>query len=233
MYQYGDNLYLTTTRHPSTTVANNNDAVYHPADMQNQGTGSDINDQGFPTRQNSIVNDTINDSSTYQIGEIYDLSYCIEDDKVTPYSGGGDDVRNNAWTGMNGDRDFAVTAAPLNRFDSISSNSQDLSDDIGRTYDHAQASREASSATSILVLCNPKQPSAHAGPRSARARPFTPGVMNQEGEQGRQNLSRPNTAPTATELRNAWPPLTVFTTMLHDHDPASPDFSTTWPVEAL
>ena len=87
MHQYGDNLYLTTTRHPSTTVANNYDAVNHPADIQNQSTGSDGNDQGFPTRQNSIVNDTINDS-TYQIGDIYDLSYCIDDDKVTPIQEG-------------------------------------------------------------------------------------------------------------------------------------------------
>ena len=294
MHQYGDNLYLTTTRHPSTTVANNYDAVNHPADIQNQSTGSDGNDQGFPTRQNSIVNDTINDS-TYQIGDIYDLSYCIDDDKVTPYSGGGDDVSNIVRTGMNGDRDFAVTAAPLNRSDSISSNSHVLSNDISRTwhttsiasyilsettsaispgpkktrthcvsqwigarmgtwsgaldivpdfdanesdvhgkpsYDHAQASWEDSSATSILVLCNPKQPSANAGPRSAKARPFSPGVMSQEGGQGRHNQSRPNTKPNATELSIAWPPLTVSTTMLCDFCPASSNFSTTRQVNA-
>ena len=49
------------------------------------------------------------------------------------------------------------------------------------SYDHAQRSWENSSETSILVLSNPKQPPARAGPRSAKARPLTPGVMNQEG----------------------------------------------------
>ena len=49
------------------------------------------------------------------------------------------------------------------------------------SYDHAQRSWEDSSDTSILVLSNLKQPPARAGPRSIRACPLTPGVMNQEG----------------------------------------------------
>ena len=50
------------------------------------------------------------------------------------------------------------------------------------SYDHAQRSWEEDSGdTSIPVLSNLKQPPARAGPRSVRACPLTPGVMNQEG----------------------------------------------------